>query len=95
MSVYLIHKTEDESNRAVGYSTVPHSSSDESETTVKTTEKELADVFQDAKEAGVDELEGTGDPIKTAIDEPLRYYDYLILEVGEIVFDTEYTRKNE
>ena len=63
-----------------------------SETLVQTTENELSEVFE---ETAVDELAGTDEPIEAAIDDPLAYRDFLILEDGEIAFDDEYVREDE
>lgn len=93
--IQAIFEKTDGTERMTGYATVSYSSSDEGETVVETTQDELASVFQTAADAGVDELAGAGEPIEAAIEEPLRYYDYMILESEEIIFDTEYTRKNE
>ena len=79
-------------NRATGYATVSYSSSAENETVVETTEEELAAVFQTAADSGVTELPETGASIDAAVEDPLAYRDYLVLEDGEIVFDDEYSR---
>ena len=78
--------------RATGYATVEYSSSAEDETVVETTEEELGTVFQTAADGGVTELPGAGDSIDAAVEDPLAYRDYLVLEDGEIVFDDGYTR---
>ena len=82
----------DGSYRVVGYTTVPYSTSNEEEQITETSQDEIANVFEDAD---VDELAGTDEPIEAAIDDPLAYRDFLILEDGEIVFDDEYVREDE
>jgi hypothetical protein len=79
-------------NRTSGYATVEYSSNSEDETVIETTEEELAAVFQAAADSGVTDLPGEGDSIDAAVEEPLAYRDYLILEDDEIVFDDEYSR---
>ena len=51
---------------------------------------DLSSIFEGVD---VDELAGTGQPIEAAVDDPLTYRDFLILEDGEIVFDDEYERE--
>lgn len=80
----------DGSYRVVGYTTVPYSTSNEEEQIAETSQDEIANVFEDAD---VDELEGTGESIEAAIEEPLRFRDFLVLEGGEIAFDDEYVRE--
>ena len=55
----------------------------------ETTGDELAGVFANAD---ADDLAGTDEPIEAAVEEPLRFREFLILEDGEIVFDSEYER---
>lgn len=81
--------------RGEAWVTVEYSTSSAEQKLIKTSEEDLSDIFEEASEAGVDELSDTGDPIEAAIEDPLAYRDYLILEDGEIVFDTEYTREKE
>ena len=90
--MYLIF-TPDENgtNRAVGYSAVPYSSDTVQETVMETAESDLAVVFQDGKASG-GALGGAEETIDAAIEDPLAYRDFLILEDGEIVFDDEYER---
>ena len=83
---------ESETNRATGYATVPYSSDSGVETVVETTEDELASIFDNS---GVDTLAGTDDPVEAAVDDPLAYRDYLILEGDKIVFDENYSRNQE
>jgi hypothetical protein len=79
-------------NRASGYATVSYSSNSEDETVVETTEEELAAVFQAAADSGVTELPKTGNSIDAAIEDPLAYRDFLVLEDGKIAFDDGYSR---
>ena len=78
--------------RATGYATVSYSSDAEDETVVETTEEELVTVFQTVADGGTTELPGTADSIDAAVEDPLAYRDYLVLENGEIAFDEGYTR---
>ena len=75
--------------RVVGYATVPYSTSNE-EQIVETNEDELSAVFD---QTDAEDLDGTDESIEAAVENPLVYRDYLILEDGEIVFDDEYERE--
>ena len=80
-------------NRGSGYATVEYSSSAENETIVETTEDELASIFEQAKADG-ETLDGANQSIDAAVDYPLRYIDYLILDSNDvIVFDAEHVRE--
>ena len=78
--------------RSSGYATLSYNSDAEDETVVETTKKELAAVFQAAADSGITELPETGDSIDAAIEDPISYRDFLVLEGGEIVFDDVYSR---
>jgi hypothetical protein len=78
--------------RATGYATVDYSSNAENETVVETTVEELTAMFQAAADSGVTDLPKTGDSIDAAIEDPLAYRDFLVLEGGEIAFDDGYSR---
>ena len=80
--------------RGSGYATVPYSSDSEDETVVETTQKNIATVFEEAKASG-ETLDGVDVSIDTAIEDPLTYTDYLVLEGGEITFDPEHTRADK
>ena len=80
--------------RGTGYATVPYSSDAEDETVVETTESDLSAVFEAAKENGAT-LDGADEGIKAAIEKPLSYLDYLVLEGGEFAFDDEYSRSQD
>jgi len=80
-------------DRCTGYATVPYTSDSEDETVVETTEEELAAVFQTAADGGISELPGAGDSVDAAIEDPLAYRDFLVLEDGEIAFDDGYVRE--
>jgi len=55
---------------------------------------DLAAIFEQAKANGKT-LAGVDDSIDAAIDDPLSYIDYLILdENDEIAFDSEYVRED-
>lgn len=79
--------------RAVGYSTVPYSSDDKDELVVETTDPKLASIFETAKSDG-ETLDGADSSIEAAIDDPLSYIDYLILDTNDaIAFDSDYVRE--
>ncbi|AYM00283.1 hypothetical protein PhiH1_180 [Halobacterium phage phiH] len=78
--------------RASGYATVPYSSDNEEESVVETTEEELSAVFQTAADSGVTGLPETGDSIDAAVEDPLAYHDFLVLEGEEVSFDDAYSR---
>jgi len=80
-------------NRASGYATVEYSSNSEEETVVETTEDDLASIFEQAKADG-ETLDGADESIDAAIDAPLAFRDYLILDSNDtIVFDADYVRE--
>jgi len=83
------------SYRGEAWVTVEYSTSSSEQELVETNEDDLAEVFEAAKESGTDKLAGTGEPIEAAIDDPVAYRDFLILEDGEIAFDDEYVREDE
>jgi len=78
--------------RATGHATATYSSDAENETVVETTQGELASIFENS---GVDNLAGTDEPVEAAVDDPLAYRDFLILDAGEIVFDEIHERPSE
>lgn len=79
--------------RARGYATVPYSSDNETEMVVETTESDLSAVFETAKSNG-ETLDGTDASIDAAVDDPLSYLDFLILDANDsILFDSDYTRQ--
>jgi len=88
--------TEDGSEeRCTGYTTVRYSSDVDSETVVETTEADLAAVFEDAKSNG-ETLDGADSSIDAAIDDPLSYIDYLILDSNDVIeFDSDYIREDQ
>ena len=90
--ITMIHVIIEDDGKVSGYATVDYSSSDETETVQETSEDELSAVFE---QSGVDELAGVDEPIEAAIEEPLRFRDFLILEDGEIAFDEEYVREGD
>lgn len=77
--------------RACGYATVEYSSSAENETVVETTEDDLTAVFEQAESNG-ETLEGADSPIDEAIEDPLSFIDYLVLDGDTISFDSDYAR---
>lgn len=80
--------------RGSGYATVPYSSDSEDETVVETTQENIATIFEEAKASG-ESLDGVDVSIGAAVEDPLTYLDYLVLESDEIVFDTGYARENK
>jgi len=88
--VTLIFLDKNGTYRSSGWARYGYSSEIKNERTAATSEGELSAVFEDAD---VDVLAGTDDPIEAAIEDPLTYRDFLILEDGEIVFDDEYERE--
>jgi len=79
--------------RASGYATVPYASDAEDETVVETTEDDLAGVFENAKANG-GTLDGAESTIDAAVDDPLGYLDYLILDAdGAVAFDDSHVRE--
>ena len=87
------------SGRPVGFSKRQIARQPGYDQTVTTTKQHLADLFQSADAdtlAGTrDNPDGEDDPIEAAIEEPLRFRDFLILEDGEIAFDEEYVREGD
>ena len=80
--------------RATGYATVPYSSDSEDETIVETTEDDLAAIFEQAKADG-ETLDGADESIDAAIDDPLAFRDFLILDSNDaIAFDADYVRED-
>ena len=78
--------------QASGYASVPYTSSAEDETVIETTEDELATIFETAKSNG-ETLDGADETIDAAIDDPLAFRDFLILDPnGAIAFDSDYVR---
>lgn len=81
--------------RANGYATVEYSSNAEDETVVETTEGDLASIFETAKSNG-ETLDGADSSIDAAIDDPLSYIDYLILDSnGAVAFDPDHVREDQ
>jgi len=81
--------------RATGYATVEYSGDSEDETVVETTETNLASIFETAKSNG-ETLDGADSSIDAAIDDPLSYIDYLILDSnGAVAFDPDHVREDQ
>ena len=78
-------------DRGTGYATVDYSSSAEDETVVETTEDALANVFENAKASG-GTLDGTDETIDAAIDDPLGFLDFLVLD-EQVAFDDGHVRE--
>ena len=80
-------------DRGTGYATVDYSSSAEDETVVETTEDELSTIFETMKSNG-EVLDGAEASIDAAVDDPLGFLDYLILDTDErLGFDDGYVRE--
>ena len=88
--VTLIFRDKNGTYRPSGWARYGYSSDVETEQTAATSEDELSAVFE---QSDVDELAGTGEAIEAAIEDPLAYRDFLVLEDGEIAFDDEYVRE--
>ena len=90
----LIFEPDDSgTDRGTGYATVDYSSSAEDETVVETTEDELSTIFETMKSNG-EVLDGAEASIDAAIDDPLGFLDYLILDTeGAVAFDDGYVRE--
>ena len=77
-----------------GYATTEYKSDISGQTTIETTEDELAGVFQDVKSSG-GSLDGAGASIDASIDDPLAFRDFLILVDGTIEFDPDHVREDQ
>jgi len=87
----IIFKEKGDVLRSIGYANVGYSSNG-GETVVETTEGDLAAIFEDAKAAG-ETLDGPDESIDAAIDDPLAFRDFLILDSDDsITFDSDYAR---
>jgi len=87
-----IHLIIDEnSGRTLGYARTEYSSSASYETTVRTTEEDLVAIFEQVKSAS-GTLNGADASIDAAIEDPLSFTDYLVLEGETISFDEGYSR---
>lgn len=91
--MYAIIDTEN-SNGMQGFSKVETSTSNSRFEIVETSEANLAAVFEDAKASG-GTLDGADTSIDAAIDDPLRFRDYLVLVDGTIEFDDDYVRDDQ
>lgn len=88
--MYAIIDTED-GGRMHGFSKVEVSTNNPRFDVFETTEDDLVSIFEQAKSEG-GTLDGTDASIDAAVEDPLAYRDYLVLEDGEIAFDDGYTR---
>jgi len=92
--VHAIFTSDGGENSCTGYTIVSYSSDLENETVVETTENDLASIFETAKANG-GTLDGTDETIDAAIDDPLSFIDYLILDAdGVISFDDSHVRED-
>lgn len=65
------------------------------EETIQVADSDLSSVFEDAKAAG-ETLDGTSESIDAAIDDPLSFIDFLILDSNDaLVFDPDYVREDQ
>jgi len=88
----VIFDTSEQENRAVGYSKTSYRNNESNQELVDVSEDELSSVFQEAKERS-ETLDGADSSIDAAIDDPLAFFDYLILDSdGGITFDSDYAR---
>jgi len=88
----VIFDTSEQENRAVGYSKTSYRNNESNQELVDVSEDELSSVFQEAKERS-ETLDGADSSIDAAIDDPLAFLDYLILDSdGAITFDSDYAR---
>jgi len=91
--VTLIFRDKNGTYRPSGWARYGYSSEIKNERTAATTEDELSDVFE---QSDVVDLAGTDEAIEAAIDDPLDYRDFLILDDnGEIAFDDDYEREED
>ncbi|QBI90042.1 uncharacterized protein ChaoS9_175 [Halobacterium phage ChaoS9] len=90
--IQAIFKPDDGTNRMVGHVSTEYTTDDESEILVETSIGELSEAFEDAP---VEELPDIGHPVNLAIENPLTYRDYLILENGDVVYDENYSRPRD
>lgn len=90
----LIFKDDGKSKaKAIGYSTVPYTSDDTDEKVVKTTENELTSVFESAQ-SDDESIDLQDSSLNDAVDDPISFYDYLILVDGSINFNGEHERRS-
>jgi len=87
----IFESDSDGTARAKGHATIGFSSSLDAETVIETTEDDLTAIFKQAESNG-ETLEGADGPIGEAIDDPLSFIDYLVLDGDTISFDSEYVR---
>jgi len=65
------------------------------EETIEVDDSDLSMIFEDAKKAG-ETLRGATDSIDAAIDAPLAFLDYLILDSNDaIAFNPEHVREDQ
>ena len=78
--------------RMTGYAQNGYETTDDNETLKDTTEDDLSSIFEAAKSDG-ETLDGADKSIDAAIDDPLAFSDFLILDSNDtIAFDTDYVR---
>jgi len=88
----LIFKEKNGEVRCIGYSSVSYSSDDGKEIVVQINEDELGNIFANS---GINNLPKTDESIDAAVDDPLAFRDYLILDSNDaIVFDPDYARED-
>ena len=92
MNIQLLFNSKN--GRCTGYASERYNHQESNTgTLVQTLEGDLSDVFE---QSDVDKLAGVDEPIEAAIDDPLAYRDFLILDDnGEIAFDHDYVREED
>ena len=81
--------------RSSGYATVDYSNNTEDETVVETTVEYLSTIFEQAKADG-ETLDGADGTVDAAVDDPLAFRDYLILDSNDaIAFDPDHVREDQ
>lgn len=87
----MVQLTFDETGRTIGYSD-DYIDDAAAEDVIKTSESELSTIFQSASDSG-GTLNGADSSIEAAIDDPLAFRDFLILDSNDsIAFDSDYAR---
>ena len=91
----LIITTSESRRRAVGWARNEYSNDGADEEPVSCAEEDITAAFKRARDAG-HSLAGVDEPIDAAVEEPLDYYDYLLVESdGSVVFNADYSRDSD
>jgi len=92
--MYALIDTED-GGRMHGFSKVEVSTNNDRFDVVETTEDDLAAIFEQAK-SDSETLDGADESIDAAIDDPLAFRDFLILDSnGAVAFDPDHVREDQ